>query len=105
MAKNLQDSVQLEPLRTQNIQFIRGHFGNVSLRGFRAQNDYENQVFRVELNDEMGYYFVGELNINGSHEKRMELELKKQKKLGRFVRKKFVDYNGHVSGFCWEQQI
>ncbi|MFA4952840.1 MAG: hypothetical protein WC584_01305 [Candidatus Pacearchaeota archaeon] len=106
MAKNLQDSVQSEmkPLRKWDVKFIHKHFGDVNLRYFRASSDYENQIFRVELNDKMGYYFVGELGVSGSHEKRMELELKKQKKIGKFVRKKFVDYNDHISGFCWEEQ-
>lgn len=106
MAKNLQDSVQveIEPLRRQDIQFIHKHFGDANLKGFKASNDYENQVFKVELDNERGYYFFGELAISGSHENRMERELKKQKKLSRIICKKFVDYEGHVSGFYWWRQ-
>lgn len=103
MAKNLQDSVQLEPLRTQDIQFIHGHFGNVNLSGFKRFDDYEDQVFKVELDNERGYYFFGELAVSGSHENRMERKLKKQKKLSRIICKKFVDYEKHVSGFYWEK--
>lgn len=89
--------------KESDLELIRAYFSGkeeIDLERFRRENRGEYlEVAAVDKSQ--GYLFFYELQIDRNHEARMESELLRQRKLGKYIERKFTDYPEGISGFHW----
>jgi len=86
-------------------ELLRTYFSNqdgIDLTGFSRVNEGYHLAITSNKRDR-GYYFFGELQLDRNHEARMEVELARQKRLGKIINRKFIDYTEGLSGFSWSK--
>lgn len=58
----------------------------------------------VAVDKSQGYLFFSQNRFDSNHEARMESELIRQRKLGKYIERKFTDYQEGISGFSWRKK-